>query len=91
MQAAFQLVEGLLRSVYVSVLQSLPDGVEILLPLVDRKSIPARERAALAQSLDGVELLLRTAYVSALQSLAELLQVGTALLIVRSQILINRT
>jgi hypothetical protein len=56
-------------------LESLTDGVEILLTLVYKEFIPARDRAALAKGLDGAEFLLCGSRVSGLEGLAKFLQI----------------
>jgi hypothetical protein len=90
-ESALQLSESLLRSRQVSRLEGLTDGCEVLLALFGYEGVPAGERAALAQSLDGSEFLLGPGKVSGLEGFTKLLQIGASLLIKRLHFLVNGT
>jgi len=70
-------------------LQRLTDGLEILGASGVLKRLTIRVRAALSESGEGVEVRLRRAQVAGLQILAKLGDVGSPLLPVGAQLLVD--
>jgi hypothetical protein len=65
-----QFGKGLLRRLYVSGLQCLPDGCEVILALADPELPAAAEGAILSKILNGGEFLTSRRQIAGLKCLA---------------------
>ena len=88
-EGGFQLSEGLLRPGQIARVESLTDCVKVLCALAVIECASALEWAALAERFQSLVGLLRVREVAGSKILAELLDIGLALLIIRSQLLVN--
>ena len=91
LEGALQVGKSFLGGGQVSGLEGLADGGKILLTLAYLEGISVGEWAVLAQTLNRAVFLLGAGEVSGLERLAQLLQIGSPLLKVRLQFLVNRT
>ena len=89
-ERALQTCEGRLRSCQITRLQCLIDGLEILGAISSLKYLSVLVRSALAKRRQGSHILLRRRKITGLQVLSQLCQVGSALLMVVVQLLVDR-